>query len=301
MNKAKIFDIQKFCIHDGPGIRTTIFFKGCPLQCLWCHNPESQQAASEILYSQHKCTHCGECAKNCRQQAIQITAASVVTNAAACLCCETCVDYCPGNARELTGSEYTVAELLVEIEKDRIFYDQSNGGVTLSGGEALCQIDFVEELVKTCKARGISVAVDTCGFVPFESFAKIIDYVDLFLYDIKLINPELHQQFTGCDNRLILENLLKLSQSGAKLNLRLPLIEGINTSHANIMDISNFMKKLNNTIVNLLPYHDIGSAKYQRLGRQYPAQDMATPTTETLEKIKFRLEQETHCTVIIGG
>lgn len=220
MDKALIFNIQKFCVHDGPGIRTTVFFKGCPLHCLWCHNPESQAFAKQILWSQEKCSERRQCEKICPQGAVTVADGIIRTDARQCRLCERCIDMCLNNVRELAGTEYTVTQLMAEIEKDRPFYDQSGGGVTLSGGEALSQIEFVAALTQACRERGIAVAVDTCGYAPFSSFERILDNVDMFLYDIKLMDAAPHQQYIGQDNALILDNLRKLAQKKARIHLR---------------------------------------------------------------------------------
>ena len=291
MKTALIFNIQKFCVHDGPGIRTTVFFKGCPLNCLWCHNPESQNFSREILWAQEKCTGCGHCEQVCPERAVHMADRVPTQDLSRCTLCQKCMNICVNNAREIAGTEYTMSQLMAEIEKDRPFYDQSKGGVTLSGGEVLSQIDFVAELTKTCKDRGISVAIDTCGYAPFASFEKIMGNVDVFLYDIKLMSSVLHQQYTGKDNLLILENLKKLARNNAAIILRLPLIQGINDDDCNIEAIIEFTKDLGIASVNLLPYHDIGKGKYEKLNRQYRGQLMFSPSQERLKEIKARFEQ----------
>jgi pyruvate formate lyase activating enzyme len=189
-------------------------------------------------------------------------------------------------ARTVAGEEYTVARLMAEVEKDLPFYEQSGGGVTLSGGEALCQIDFVEELVQACRRKGIRVAIDTCGYVPFDSFARILEDTDLFLYDLKLWDPAAHKLHTGCGNGLILANLQELRRRGANVNLRLPLVSGVNDDEGNIGGIISFAGDLGITTVNLLPYHDIGRDKYRRLSRQGSAVTMASPAEGRLEEIR---------------
>jgi pyruvate formate lyase activating enzyme len=300
METALIFNIQKFSIHDGPGIRTTIFFKGCPLTCRWCHNPESQSYGKEIMVNPDRCTRCGQCQKHCSQQAIALLNNKLIYDAQKCQFCEQCVDFCSNNARAIAGQECTVNELMVEIEKDRAFYEQSGGGVTLSGGEAMVQIDFVEKLAKSCKERGISVVVDTSGYAPWENFTRIIKYVDLFLYDIKLIDPELHRKYTGQDNGLILENLQALSKIGAQLNLRLPIIGGVNSDDQHINQVIEFISKLDFDSVNLLPYHDIGNSKYRQLNAEYCSEQFFTPSAERMAEIASKFQQENY-QVKIGG
>ena len=291
MKTALIFNIQKFCVHDGPGIRTTVFFKGCPLNCQWCHNPESQSFQRELLLNPEKCGYCGRCEKICAQSAMKVTETTVSHDPKRCVLCEKCVDYCVNNAREIAGKEYTVSELMKEIEKDRPFYEQSGGGVTLSGGEVLSQIDFVEELVKACAQQGISVAIDTCGYAPFSSFERILNNVDVFLYDLKIMDSELHRQYTGQDNSLILDNLRRLSANNANIILRLPLIDEINTTDKNINEVIYFCKNFTISTVNLLPYHNIGRGKYRRLNRRYGDEAFACPTDERLAEIQSKLEQ----------
>ena len=300
MKKALIFNIQKFCVHDGPGIRTTVFFKGCPLRCAWCHNPESQHFRQELLYNAEKCTLCGNCQQQCEQGAITISQGSLKQDYNKCNTCEKCLDSCLQSAREIAGRAYTLQEVMKEIEKDRAFYEQSGGGVTLSGGEPLCQIEFVSELIKSCKRRGISVAVDTCGYVPFSNFASIMADADLFLYDLKLMPQQQHKQYTGVNNRLILENLQKLAAGGANIQLRLPLIEGVNINNEHINEVINFTRGLNISLVNLLPYHDIHRSKYSRLARPYAHHFMASPSEEKLQEIKALLEAH-QFKVKIGG
>lgn len=295
MTKAMVFNIQKFCIHDGPGIRTTVFFKGCPLRCSWCHNPESQKFEPELLVQQEKCTGCGQCQSRCLQGAAAGGDAS-----GRCTACGICTDYCSGDARAVAGREYGLTELLTEIEKDTPFYEQSGGGVTLSGGEALCQIDFVERLVKDCSGRGIHVTIDTCGQLPYESFARVLDYTGLFLYDLKLADAERHRLHTGQDNFLILANLTRLRRAGAKVQLRLPLIEGINADNDNIRGVMAVAGPLGITGISLLPYHDIGRDKYKRLNREYLLPDAAAPTAGRLEEIRQMLS-DNGFSVTTGG
>ncbi|SFM13631.1 trans-4-hydroxy-L-proline dehydratase activase [Pelosinus propionicus] len=298
MRKAVLFNIQKFSVHDGPGIRTTIFFKGCPLACQWCHNPESQSYQAEILIDRDRCTQCGECEKHCSQQAVWQKNHQLFYDAEKCNACEMCIDYCCNNAREIAGKEYTVQDVMQEIHKDKPFYEQSGGGVTLSGGEVMIQIDFIEELVKACKEQGITVAIDTCGYAPSDNFLRIIKYVDVFLYDIKLMDSGEHEHYTGRDNALILENLKLLSNHDAVIQLRLPLIEGINTKNEQIQDIIDFIADLNIHSINLLPYHHMGQGKYKKLNCPLPV--LERPTDLRLEEIRSMFKQANY-KVQIGG
>ncbi|MGE5628779.1 MAG: trans-4-hydroxy-L-proline dehydratase activase [Solirubrobacterales bacterium] len=295
-----VFNIQKFSIHDGPGIRTTVFFKGCPLKCLWCHNPESQSFNKEIMISTDKCTDCGRCVKHCSSGAISINKGEVINDLSKCTSCGKCIDYCINNARGLVGEELKNSEIIKEIQKDQVFYDQSKGGVTFSGGEAMCQIDTLAALAKRCKEQGVSVAVDTCGHVPFDNYEKIIDYVDVFLYDIKLMDSELHEKYMGTGNELILENLIKLSERGANINLRIPVIGGINDNDENMESILKFINCTNINKVNLLPYHDIAKNKYDRLLKIYEGEFMKKPSDERMNELKKMFEKNGYITKIGG-
>lgn len=300
MSKGMIFNIQKFCIHDGPGIRTTVFFKGCPLKCMWCHNPESQEFHKELMIDKEKCTNCGKCIKGCSSGVISINQNHVENDLDKCVYCENCIDLCVNNVRQIIGKEYTINELMKEIKKDTIFYENSGGGVTFSGGEAISQIDFVEDLAEGCKYENIPVALDTSGYAPFSYFERIKDYVDLFLYDIKLIDEDLHKKYTGVSNKLILENLKRLSDIGANINLRIPLIEGINTSDDFVISVLNVIRKCNILSINLLPYHDTGKDKYARLNRSYNNESMKKPSDERMCEIENMFRSNGY-KVKIGG
>ncbi|MGL5348261.1 MAG: trans-4-hydroxy-L-proline dehydratase activase [Peptostreptococcaceae bacterium] len=303
MKNTLVINIQKCSIHDGPGIRTTVFFKGCPLNCIWCHNPESKSYNKDVLYNEEKCTKCESCIKCCPENAIYSYNNNVCLDRTKCSHCETCLDYCLNNAREVVGKEYRIKDLVKEIEKDRIFYEESGGGVTLSGGEVMTQnIDYIERLVKILYEKGISVAIDTCGYAKYENYEKILPYVEVFLYDIKLINDERHILFTDKSNKLILENLVKLSDKNANINIRIPLIDGINVDKNNdeVKEIINFIKQLNIKKVNLLPYHNIGMYKYKKLDMQYNEIKMDRPSDKKLEEIKKLFEAENFDTSIGG-
>lgn len=297
--KASIFNIQKFSIHDGPGIRTTVFFKGCPLQCIWCHNPESQNSGKEILYDKNKCTLCGSCIKICQNNAIELKDNDLETNMDKCTFCSDCTVCCINSARQIAGKEYTVDEVMKEVLKDRVFYKNSKGGVTLSGGEPLIYAAFVEELLMELKKENIHTAVDTCGAVDFKVLERISKYTDLFLYDIKSMDEEKHILYTGVSNKNIINNLINLSKIHNNINLRLPIIEGINADENHIFEILKLIKNTNIKKINLLPYHDIAMHKYEKLGRKY-YEYMKRPADEKLKRYIDIIEKEGY-RVKIGG
>ena len=298
--KANIFNIQKFSVHDGPGIRTTVFFKGCPLKCMWCHNPESQNLDKEILYDKNKCSLCGSCVKECKNNAIEIVNNKLLTNMDKCTFNGDCTLCCVNGARQIVGKEYTVDEVMKEVLKDKVFYKNSKGGVTLSGGEPLINAEFVEKLLGKLKEENIHTAIDTCGAVDFEILEKVARYTDLFLYDIKSMDHDKHILYTGVSNKNIIDNLIKLSKIHQNINLRLPLIEGINTDENNIDKILELIKGTNIKKINLLPYHDIAIHKYEKLGRKYDTNSMRRPMDDKLKRFKEMSESEGF-EVKIGG
>lgn len=300
MNTAIIFNIQKFCVHDGPGIRTTVFFKGCPLKCMWCHNPESQNARKEMLYDKNKCTLCGKCISICPQGALVIEESIIKTDINKCNFCGKCCIYCVNGAREIAGKEYTVDEVVNAVLKDKIFYEESNGGVTLSGGEPLINIDFVEELLMKLKSNNIHTAVDTCGAVNFDILERASKYTDLFLYDLKAMDDEKHIKYTGVSNKIIIENLKRLSKIHNNINIRMPIIEGVNADFDHIGEVLRLIDGLGIVNVNLLPYHDISQHKYFKLGRTYNSEIMAKPSDDKMNSFKEIFESKGY-KVKIGG
>jgi len=264
-----IFDIKRYAIHDGPGIRTAVFLKGCPLECWWCHNPEGQRSRPELMFRSNRCKAFKACVDICPQEAISWEDGSI-TNWEACDDCGKCAEVCTAGAREIVGRSVSVDQLLKEIERDTPFYDQSGGGVTFTGGEPMYQQEFLWEALLACKNLKIHTVVDTSGHASWEGFELIHPLVDLFLYDLKLMDDRRHKQYTGVSNRLILENLQKLSEVGAQINVRIPLIPEINDDEENIELTSTFLAGLPYlNLIELMPYHEIGLAKYQALGMKY--------------------------------
>lgn len=263
--KAKIIDIKSFAVHDGNGIRTTVFFKGCPLRCVWCHNPEGIDFKPQIAYYENKCLNCGECTFVCPVGAHKINASRHIFDRNNCIACGKCADVCLGKALTFYGKEMSIEELLPLLLKDRDFYENSGGGVTLSGGECLTQADFCAALLKNLKKEGIHTAVDTCGYVSKETLDKVIPYTDIFLYDIKAIDENVHLKCTGKSNKIILENLSYLDGKGCKTEIRIPFVPNYNDDQ--IEKISDYLKNFKNIQkVRLLPYHNYAGSKYTALG-----------------------------------
>ncbi|MBE5751278.1 MAG: glycyl-radical enzyme activating protein [Clostridiales bacterium] len=267
MEKGKIFEIKRFSVHDGDGIRTTVFFKGCSLKCAWCHNPESFTFSSELAFFQEKCAHCGTCVAVCPQNAHTIQDGKHVFSREKCTACGACISVCPNAALQLFGKEVTVDELLSELLEDKAFYDTTNGGVTLSGGECLLQADFCAELLKRLKENGVHTAVDTCGFVPRTEIDKILPYTDVFLYDMKAYDENVHIRCTGKSNAVILDNLRYISKRGVAIEIRIPFVPTYNDKE--IESIGNFLREVEGIRkVKVLPYHNLAASKYTALGKR---------------------------------
>jgi pyruvate formate lyase activating enzyme len=279
-----IFNIMRYALHDGPGIRTTVFFKGCPLRCAWCHNPEGQNPKPELMYFADRCLRCGDCIPVCREGASKLVE-GVVHISPACRGCGTCVEQCPTGARELAGRRMTVVETLREIEKDVVFYDESGGGVTFSGGEPLLQPRFLEALLDACRARRIHTVVDTCGFASRDVVLQLGKKADLFFYDLKLVDVEKHMQATGVRNDTILENLAALAQSEARVVVRVPIIPGLNDSEEDIARLAAFLGPLPLEQIHLLPYHKTAIDKYRRLRREYRLGELQPPPPQHVQQI----------------
>ena len=284
MKKAMISDIKRFAVHDGPGIRTTVFFKGCALKCVWCHNPESIGFPPELAYYRNKCIGCGECAVICPSGAQKITETGHVFEHDLCTACGKCEHVCLGEALKYYGREMRVDDLLLLLLEDRDFYEASGGGVTLSGGECLCQADFCAELLGKLKENGIHTAVDTCGFVPKGAFDQVIPYTDLFLYDIKAIDDDVHIRCTGQSNQIILDNLRYLDRMNQQIEIRYPFVPRYNTEQAD--RIGAFLQTLKNRYkVKVLPYHNYAGSKYEALNMKNTLPD-TLPTEEELQEAR---------------
>ncbi|WP_273323510.1 trans-4-hydroxy-L-proline dehydratase activase [Vallitalea guaymasensis] len=295
-----IMNIQKYSVHDGPGIRTTVFLKGCPLKCWWCHNPESQKYKHEIIYFEDRCSACGICEETCSKEAIIIQDSQVIINNDKCNLCGNCTDFCPNNALEYVGRDITVTDLMKEIEKDHVFYEESGGGVTFSGGEPMVQSDFLDKMLRACKEKDIHTAVDTSGYGKWEDFSKILDKVNLFLYDLKLIDNQRHKKYVGTYNEEILDNLRRLSDAGANIFVRMPIIKGINDDDENISATIDFLSGLRILQVNLLPYHKMGMDKYKSLGLQYRLTGTEIPSDTRMNDIAMKFDKA-GIEVKIGG
>jgi pyruvate formate lyase activating enzyme len=302
LHKALIFDIKRYCINDGPGIRITIFLKGCPLACRWCHNPESISPKIQKLYTAAKCIGCGECVRVCPAKACRLTEQGVVTDTDLCTLCGKCAEVCPTKATEMSGQLKSTADLLAEIEKEVPFFDQSGGGVTFSGGEPLLQHDFLVEILDACGERHIHRAVDTSGHVKTEVLLDVARRTDLFLYDLKMMDPARHRLHTGVSNEKILANLIALAETGAAIQVRIPLIKGINDDDDNIEATAAFVAGLSGEKkpVSLLPYHNIAAGKHLKLGQPFDASGMAEPTDADIQRA-IAIFAEHGLTATVGG
>ena len=282
MTEAKYIDIKRFAVHDGPGIRTTLFLKGCSLHCIWCHNPESRRKSPELAYYSHKCSLCGKCSEICSCH--KIIGNQHIFDRNSCIVCGKCEDVCNYSALELFGKNISVSDAAAKLLEDRIFYS-NGGGITLSGGEPLLESDFCCELLKIMKKENIHCAVDTCGNVPWSAFEKVIPYTDIFLYDFKCADSEKHRKFTGSGNELIIENLRKLNDSGKKTEIRMLMIPGLNMSVNDIAEAGEILAPMKNiTAIRLLAYHSMARAKFAAVGHIDTMPDTAPPTADELEK-----------------
>ncbi len=303
---GKFYDIQGFSVHDGPGIRLTLFMKGCPLRCPWCHSPESQAFPTELNWMEIKCVgieKCGKCLDVCPQGAItpgkkkkaptgdeEITLVTV--DRSKCDNCGKCAEVCTSKALYMCGTDYTLEEIMQRVRRDKPFFEKSGGGVTVSGGECLCQPEFLLEILKACKEEGVHTAVDTTGFADWKWFEKILPYTDLFLYDLKQMDSQKHKQTVGVPNELILENGKKIAAAGGKFQIRIPVIPMFNDSVQDFEAYGNYIKELGDAVevVQLLPYHNLGTVKWERLGNTKPILEAKPPSDELMQARKEQLE-----------
>ncbi len=285
MQTGLIFDLQRYTLHDGHGIRTLVFLKGCPLGCLWCANPESQSNRAEIMFDARRCKGCGACLEVCPTGAIRKDEQGrLLYLRAPCRQCGACAQACPHQARRLVGTSQTVAEVLAEIERDAPFFRRTGGGVTLSGGEPLQQIDFATALLRATRERGIHTTLETSGYAPWAAVMQVVPHVDQFLFDVKLSEGRSHKRLTGVDNEGILQNLAMLSRIHDDVIVRYPLIPGYNDRESQVTAMAHAVQALGRVRrVELLPYHRYGEHKYEMLGREYPLTGVLPPATERIE------------------
>jgi len=302
MKSPLIFDIKRYAINDGPGIRVTVFFKGCPLSCKWCHNPESQSPGVQKMFTASKCIGCRACVEVCRFDACKLTSKGVVTDVSLCTLCGDCAKVCPATATEMIGKYMTVEEIMEIIRKETVIMDKSGGGVTFSGGEPLMFPRFLNRLLHICGDENIHRCVDTSGYAKQDVLLETAKRTDLFLYDLKLMDSEKHKLFTGVDNKLILDNLEMLSATDADINIRIPLVYSVNDDEENLVKTAKFIAGLKGKPkkVNILPYHNIAEKKYEKLGTVYNKGTMDEPPEESM-KLATEIFRSYNINVVTGG
>lgn len=281
-----LFDIQRYSVHDGPGIRTLVFLKGCPLRCRWCSNPEGQEMKPELAFRRSLCIGCGVCRGACSSGAIRFKDPLIEIDRSKCTLCGDCTKVCPSKALSIVGRWMTVEQVLEEVERDRVFYEASQGGITLSGGEPLTQARFTEAILKACKARGMATAIETAGYAPWHCVEPILPYTDLILYDIKHMDSLRHRQLAGVSNRMILENAKRLAGLGFPIVIRYPVIPGFNDDPKDMDALFHFTRTLPGVRrIDLLPYHRLGESKYSMLGLDYALREVKPMARQNLESL----------------
>jgi pyruvate formate lyase activating enzyme len=288
--KGIIFNIQRYSLEDGPGIRTTVFLKGCPLKCLWCSNPESQNNKPEIVHRNSSCNKCGKCIEACSEKAFILDDSGIKINRELCTTCGKCINVCLPDALKLFGTYMSVDDVMLEIKKDVQYYQGSNGGVTLSGGEPLAQPDFAGELIKKCKSEGIHTCIETCGLVSPTVFDTILQDVSLVLFDVKVIDSIAHEKLTSKSNEIIMQNLEHIAISGTPVIIRVPLIPELNDSEDQLKAIAQNASNLGQKRIHILPYHKFGTGKYQQLDRSYTLNNLNRPDANKLQSAKEIME-----------
>jgi pyruvate formate lyase activating enzyme len=301
METGIITNIQRYSLHDGPGIRTTVFLKGCPLDCWWCHNPEGRSPRREVLVVETRCLRCGECIEACPEDGSPAMPNAVLLPPETCGLCGTCVEACPTGARQMMGRTMTEAEVMAEILRDRMFYEESGGGVTFSGGEPLMQAGLVRALLQRCRSSGIHASLDTCGFAPEATLLETAELARLVLFDVKFVDDALHQKYTGVSNSLILSNLRALCRRHPQVWIRVPVIPGVNDTPGHLEAMARMVAELGAVHqVNLLPYHQTGIAKFKRLGEAYRLKEVNPPDPSQMEAAAAAFSSQ-GLTVKIGG
>ena len=290
MTTGVIFDIKKFAIHDGPGIRTTVFFKGCPLACRWCHNPEGWNITTQHIHHPERCLGCGECIQLCPHHAIEASHNGMLWDDQSCRECRTCVETCPSEAHEFIGQSVSIDEVVEKVKKDIVFYDTSHGGITLSGGEPLLQAEFLINLLKACGQLELHRTVDTTGYADAEVVLAVAEHTELFLYDLKHMDPQKHISYTGVSNEKILNNIKLLARQGADVTVRIPVIPGFNVDDENIQRTGAFVSSLPGIKkISLLPFHNAASGKYTRLGVHCYSSEIQIPTRREINDLADHL------------